>query len=161
VGRLEEAGEEAAQEAVAGWEAKYCRLRGRYRVRRGGAGGWWKAWGWIGCAGHEHNTTQNNTTQPRNNHTHAQELRAAGREEVDALHEQLDRAHEALAALEAQVAALEGFRATAEEGRAALGEAERRGGRAAGELERLERENGALMQVGGGVGDGWLVGFGG
>jgi hypothetical protein len=31
--QLDEAGEDMAQEAVAGWEAKYSRLKGRYRVR--------------------------------------------------------------------------------------------------------------------------------
>jgi len=31
-GRLDDAGEDMAQEAVAGWEAKYNRLKARYRV---------------------------------------------------------------------------------------------------------------------------------
>lgn len=30
--RLDDAGEEGAAEAVAGWEAKYARLKARYRV---------------------------------------------------------------------------------------------------------------------------------
>jgi exonuclease VII large subunit len=117
-GHLEEAGEDSAREAVAGWEAKYARLKGRYRVSGlgGGAGACSRVRGLEGRWPRPRRRRPNPglTSLPparaRAPHPAPQELQEAGREERDALHEELDKAHEALAGLEQQVAALEKFR---------------------------------------------------